>query len=360
MISSASDLHSGLSASGATMKAPAPERPVPVLVALSSAERARFFPDDLTRADYPVAIDWHTMPEKLSAPEWAALLSRIDPEVIVGGWKMPPLAGEMVGRCPSLRYLCYVAGSVRKKVDRSFIERGGVVSNWGDAVAPSVAECALMLTLMCLRQATRFALDLHVDRGWRTPGAPLPLGLYRRKVGIHGFGAVARALLRLLAPFGAQIEAFSEPVPETVFAAHGVRKAASLAALYRENDVVIVVEALTPLTRGSVDAAILAGLRPGAVLVNVGRGPIIDDPALEKLAARGEVQIGLDVFATEPLPPASPLRGLRNVTLLPHTAGPTIDWYPLCGRRALDNLRAWLAGGTPPDAVSLQRYDVST
>jgi phosphoglycerate dehydrogenase-like enzyme len=221
-----------------------------------------------------------------------------------------------------------------------------------------------MLAMMCLRQATRYALEMHADRVWLTPGRnpqlPRPRSLLRRRVGIHGFGAVAHALIRLLAPFGTRIEAFSDPVPDDVYAAHGAAKAHDLAALYRDNDVVFIVEALTPATRHCVNAALLSQLRPGAVLVNVARGDLVDEPALAALAARGEVQIGLDVFAAEPLPADSPLRGLRNVSLLPHTAGPTIDWYPHCGRRTMANLAAWLAGRMPPDAISLRRYDMAT
>lgn len=343
-------------------------KPVSVLVALSAAERACFFPGDgLTDFCPPAPLcweEWEGMSDAPSTAEWEAMLPRVNPAVILGGWKMPPLTRELLRRCPDLRYVCYLVGSVRKKVDRSFIERGGVVTNWGDEAAPTVAECALMLAMMCLRRATNYALEMHVDRVWLTPSRnpelPRPRSLLGRRVGLHGFGAVARALLRLLEPFGVRVEAFSAPVPASVYAEHGVTGARDLASLYRDNDVVFIVESLTPQTQGCVDEALLGRLRPGSVLVNVARGGLVDEAALARLAARGEVQVGLDVFATEPLPADSPLRGLRNVTLLPHTAGPTIDWYPHCGRRALRNLSAWLGGETPPDAMSLERYDGAT
>ncbi len=343
------------------------QRPVAVLPALSPSERSAFFPQDLMQFDYPVAIkwqEWKGCSEKPDLLEWEAMLPELNPEVIVGCWKMPPLNQKLLTRCSALRYVCYLAGSVRKKIDRSFLERGGVITTWGDEAAPSVAECALMLAMMCLRQATRFALEMHVDRTWRSPASypdlPRPLTLIGKRVGIHGFGAVALSLQRLMAPFATRIEAFSQPVPDTLYTKHGIKKAESLASLYRDNDVVFIAESLTLHTQGSVDAALLDQLRPGSVLVNVARGPIIDEKALEALAMRGQVQIGLDVFTTEPLPMESPLRGLRNVTLLPHTGGPTIDCYPNCGRRARRNFMSWLAGEVPPDSLSLARYDMAT
>jgi phosphoglycerate dehydrogenase-like enzyme len=343
---------------------------IPVLLALTPSERERFFKERAPEYfEFPQGrkirwLRWDVTDEESDADGWEKILPRLNPAAIIGAWEMPPLTTGLLARCPALRGFFYLAGSVRAKIPREFIEHGGIVTNWGDEAAPTVAECALMLALMCLRQATRYALEMHVDRAWTSPGKyprlPRPRSLLRRRVGIHGFGAVARALIRLLAPFGTHIEAFSAPVPDGVYAKHGVTKACDLAALYRDNDVVFIAEALTPETRQCVGAALLSQLRPGAVLVNVARGGLVDEPALAALAARGEVQIGLDVFTVEPLPADSPLRGLRNVSLLPHTAGPTIDWYPQCGRRAMKNLEAWLAGRMPPDAISPRQYDMAT
>jgi len=328
-----------------------------LLLLLSKHERAQFFPGrSLEESLGPLPLTVHEVPAAIPPGEFRALLATFRPEIILGAWSMPPLSRELLDLCPSLRYLCYLTGSVRRKVDRSFLERGGIVTNWGDAISPSVAECALMLTLMCLRQANRHALEMHVDRTW-TWTHPDSRSLFGKRIGLHGFGAVARALLSLLRPFGAVVEAYSEPVPPEVFAAHGVRQAASLASLYRGNTAVIVVEALTPNTRNSVGMEVLREMQPGSAFVNVARGAIVDDAALLWLASRGEVQIGLDVYSEEPLPADSPLRGMRNVVLLPHTAGPTPDWYPECARRAIGNLTDFLQKRKPKDSLPLERYD---
>lgn len=333
--------------------------PQRLLVALTKDEIALFFPRGFG-GDWSTPLEWYSAPEKMSCDAWKEMLGTVRPHIILGGWKMPEITYNIIEFVPEFAYLCYVTGTVREKIDRRFLERGGVISNWGDEAAPSVAECALMLTLMALRQATRYALDMHVLRIWPEIKAPRPLGLFDRKVGIHGFGSVACAILPMLRPFNVQIEAWSAPVPPAVFREHGVRQAESAAALYRENDIVILAEGLTPETVGSVSREILLGMKPGSAFINVARGAIVDEDALHALAARGDVQLGLDVFATEPLPANSPLRSRPNVSLLPHTAGPTIDRYPACGTRALRNLDLWLRGQTPEDLVTLQRYDVST
>ncbi len=335
-----------------------PLRNARVLVAMTESSRERFFPQGLV--NLPANIECLLLDEIPSEGDWETLLKEWKPDVVMGDWEMPSISARIVQECPGLGYVCYVTGSIRKRVDRTFLEQGGVVSNWGSSIAPSVAECALMLALMGLRQATRFSLEMHVDKGWRVAEGPAPLGLFRRKVGFYGFGAVARALLKLLAPFDVSVEAHSEGVPRTLFDDHGVKMAESLESLFSQNEVVFVMEGLHAKSRGSVGEAVLSGMQPGSVLVNVARGAIIDEAALERLALQGRVQIGLDVFATEPLPDHSPLRGLRNVALLPHTAGPTIDWYPVCGERALHNLGTWLAGEVPTDSVSLEKYDAST
>lgn len=333
---------------------------VKIAVVLTEQERATFFPQGLGAAVEACEVASINNPAELSEAQWEAFLLQTQPEILIGCWSLPRVSERIVEHSPQLRHIAYVTGSLSKKVARSFIERGGYATNWGDEAAYSVAECALMLGLMSLRKATRFAMEMHVDRGWSPRGEPRGLSLFNRRVGIYGFGAVARKLIELLKPFNVEIEAYSAPVPSQVFAAAGVREAESLHSLFAGNDVVFIVEALTPATTNSVDQSVLSQLQDNCVVVNVGRGAVVDEVALAQLAEKGKVHIGLDVYASEPLAADSPLRGLRNVTLLPHTAGPTIDFYPACGARALRNVETYLRGEVPPDHNDLKRYDLAT
>lgn len=336
-----------------------PFYPMRALIALSSRERRSFFDDTLERRLAGLLPEARWLAPEREAGRWHEALRAQNPDIVLGGWDMPPLDTRAIEACPGLRYVCYLTGSVRGKVAREFLERGGIVTNWGGTISRTVAECALMLTLDCLRQATRFAFELHVDRGWREPGGPPPRSLFERRVGIHGFGAVALELLKLLRPFGCDVEVWSEPVPEEVFERHGVRRAESLTALFSRNDVVIEAEALTPQSRGSVGWPQLGRLAPGAVFVNIARAAIVEEEALLRLAAEGRVQIGLDVFHAEPLPADYPLRGLRNVTMVPHIGGPTPDRYRDCTVHALDNLARFMAAKEPRGRFTIESYDLS-
>jgi len=327
-----------------------------ILVVLSEQERELFFPGDLRQRLGALVPESRWKPP-METSAWRELLHAEDPEILLGAWSLPPIDGKLLAECPSLAFLCYVAGSLRSRIPRTYWQRGGVASNWGNVISNTVAECALTLALGCLREAPRYCHGMHVEKIYPSRDCPPPRSLFNRRVGIHGFGNIARALVKLLAPFEVSIEAWSVPVPPEVFAQTGVRQAASLLDLFANNDVVIDVEALTPESEGSVDESVIAALKPGAVFVNVGRGKVVDEAALAKRVVAGEISVGLDVYASEPLPADSPLRGLPNALLFPHTGGPTVDRYPACGRAALDNLDAFLAGRPLPQEFTLAMFD---
>jgi phosphoglycerate dehydrogenase-like enzyme len=98
----------------------------------------------------------------------------------------------------------------------------------------------------------------------------------------------------------------------------------------------------------------------GGVFVNVGRGLVVDEAAMARVAAEGRLQVALDVYEQEPLPAESRLRGMPNVTLLPHLGGPTRDRRRDSGALALKNLRAFLRGEALESLVTLEVYDRAT
>jgi phosphoglycerate dehydrogenase-like enzyme len=301
---------------------------------------------------FPEAVYIHPREES----QWCDRLHALAPEIIVTAWESAPIPVSL----PSLRYICHVTGSVRHHIARELVERGVLVTNWGSVAAETVAEGALMMTLAALRRAQFFGDLLHRQGGWMN----LPAGtqsLYDRRVGIHGFGQVAQRLLPLLKPFRCEVRAFTTGIPAERYAELGVERSESLADLFTWADVIIEAEALTPASRGMVSEELLRLLRPHCTFVNVGRGGVVNQAALQRLAADGTIRFALDVYDYEPLPSDSPLRGLvANVTLFPHVGGPTDERMPLCGQFALRNLAAYLAGTTPEAVVTTEVYDRAT
>jgi phosphoglycerate dehydrogenase-like enzyme len=280
----------------------------------------------------------------------------VDPDVLLAGWKTPPLTPAPP---PGLRYLCYIAGSVRRLVDRAQIENGLLVTNWGGSVSRVVAECALMLTLVCLRRGGHWIPAMRANGAWKDARTETA-SLFGRKVGIHGFGLIARELTHLLRPFGVDIEVCAPETDPALYAAYGVRPAASLERLFAGNDVVIELAPLNPGTVGIVTERLLRLIPTGGVFINVGRGAVVDEAALLRVAREGRIQVGLDVYAMEPLPGDSGLRALSNVALLPHLGGPTSDRCRDAGAFACRNLQAFSEGHSLESVISPEIFDVST
>ena len=193
-----------------------------------------------------------------------------------------------------------------------------VVIAAGTANARSVAEYTLGAALALARTIT--VHDRRVRAGqWRRD---LGIELAGRTWGVIGFGSTGRAVATLVSGVTHQVLAYDPYAP----ADHGAGQAArrvSLEVLLRESDIVSVHLPSTPSTRGLLDAATLAQMRPGSLLVSVGRGDVLNEESLASALAHGPLAgAALDVRATEP-PTPGPLDDLDNVILTPHVAGLT-------------------------------------
>jgi len=290
----------------------------------------------------------------------AAALQEIRPEIILTGWSSRPLPPDWLASsdCP-LRYVCHLAGSVKALVPRQFIGRGGLVSNWGELAADSVAEHGLLLALAALRNLAGWEAAIE-QCGGRHSIALRTRTLFHQPVGIHGFGAVARSLIKLLRPFGSQIRVYSAGVPEATILKEGVEACDSLEGLFAKSHVLFECEGLISKSENSVRAEILAALPDGAVFVNIARGRLVDEAALLREAAQGRIRIALDVVRDEPLTKDSPLYQVPGAIFSPHIGGPTSDLYPRFGNFALNNIERYLYGEKPLALVTPEIYDRST
>jgi phosphoglycerate dehydrogenase-like enzyme len=328
------------------------------VIALSDAEIQDFFPGELWSDLQQLLPGARRFPVPAPDPQaWPGLWRNSPAEMLITGWQTPSLNSTVsAADLRPLRYVCHLAGTVRKLIPRELIGNGLVVTNWGAAISGTVAECALMLILMALRRASHWSIAMHREGAWKDSSV-FTQSLIDRRVGIHGFGAISQRLVPMIRPFTDRITAFSPQVPDRILIQYGVARAASLNDLFATSDVVVELAAGTPQNFHIVTEELLRSIPDGGVFVNVGRGNVVDETALIRVATEGRLQVALDVFETEPLPPDSPLRGLPNVTLLPHLGGPTRDRRRDSGQLALKNIRAWLHGEPLEALVTLDVYD---
>jgi phosphoglycerate dehydrogenase-like enzyme len=222
------------------------------------------------------------------------------------------------------------------------------VTNAPGANDVAVAEWTVMAILALLKDALRHHLGI-LDGRWDM-AAPGVHELAGRTVGIVGVGRIGLAVARRLAAFepGRLLYADVRPAPGGL----GLERV-ELEDLLAASDAVTLHVPLLPATRGLVDARRLARIKPGAVLVNAARGPVVDEAALVAALDAGRLRAAaLDVFCEEPLPAGHPLRARPDVLLSPHLAGSTAEARRRMLAAALRNLDRVLRGGDPADVVN--------
>ena len=289
---------------------------------------------------------------------YSEALQEAGAEIVITGWDSPTITVRTLEANPQLRYMCHLTGTLRAHVERQAIEKGLLVSNWGSLIGPEVAEGALVGIFACLKRTTQRAFLMHRDRGW-LQGDSDGESLFRKRVGLHGFGAIAQALVRLLRPFECEVSTFSPHAPDEVLQQHQVKRVTELRELYASNRIISVHASDIPANHHIVNSEVLRAMQDGAVLVNTARGAVIDTAALVEELQKGRIHASLDVFETEPLPADSPLRGLLSCQLTCHEAGVGGDSTKF-GDYAVENIRRYIGGEPVDSVVDLPRYDLMT
>jgi lactate dehydrogenase-like 2-hydroxyacid dehydrogenase len=228
------------------------------------------------------------------------------------------------------------------------------VSNTPDVLTDTTADLAILLLLMATRRAGEGERELREGRwtGWR-PTHMMGRSLHGKLLGLVGFGRIAQATARKAhAAFGMQIGYHGRhPAAPQIEQETGARYFAALDELVAQADVISLHCSGGAETFHLIDAARLARMKPGAVLVNTARGPVVDEAALaEALAARRIAAAGLDVYEQEPRVHPG-LLPLQNVVLLPHLGSATEETRTAMGMRVAENLAEFFAGRPLRDAV---------
>lgn len=248
----------------------------------------------------------------------------------------------LIEALPNLRMIALTGGRSPSLDLDACADRGIVVSNTGGAaVTASTAECAWMLLLACARHLPRATRSM--DSGAWQHGVPLGATLEGKRLGIVGLGRLGRRVAGYGRAFGMDVVAWSQNLTAEAAAAAGATRV-DKAELFATADAVSLHLVLSDRTRNIVAAPELAAMRPGTILVNTARGPLVDEPALLDALRSGRIAAGLDVFHTEPLPAGHPLRALPNVVLTPHLGYSVTPAFAQFYAESLDNIAAYLDG----------------
>jgi phosphoglycerate dehydrogenase-like enzyme len=254
-----------------------------------------------------------------------------------------PLPGSLIDRLPRLRMLG-ITGARNLSLDLAACTRRGVVvcNTVGSSGAESAtAELALGL-LLAVARAIPLG-DAAIRAGGFQAGVPVGMTLAGKTLGIIGLGRLGGAMAKYGLALGMEVLAWSPNLTAERAAEAGVELATKDDLLAR-SDAISLHLVLSPRSRGTLGAAELARMKPGAILVNTSRGPLVDEPALIEALRAGRIRAGLDVFDREPLPQGHELRHLPGTVLTPHLGyGVAETWrhfYP----QSVENALAFLDG----------------
>ena len=278
----------------------------------------------------PGIVDEDAMVTALSRGNIAAVLLR----------GSPPLTERVFAAARGLKIVAKHGAGV-DSVDLASATRHRIaVMVAGGANADAVAEHSLTLMLCLTREVPRF--DRETRRGaWRDL-KHFTREFHTLTVGIVGYGQIGERTARLVQACGAKVVVHTRSKPSLP---EGMSLESDLDRLLERVDILSLHCPLTDKTRGMIGAAQFARMKPGALLVNTARGPVIDEPALVAALRNGQLAgAGLDTFATEPPDAANPLFALPNVLVTPHIAAATTDAMMRMGTIAASNIISYLRG----------------
>jgi len=259
------------------------------------------------------------------------------------------MGGEFFRSAPKLK-LVQLLSAGYDRVDVEAARKAKVpVANNGGANAIAVSEHAILLMLAVLKRLVSFHNDVVAGK-WRPSIADPPVyEMSGRTLGIVGLGNIGKKVARRAAAFDMRVQYYDDiaRLSEDQEDALGVRFVL-FTELLRTSDIVSLHVPLDDTTRNLIGARELAMMKKSAVIINTCRGPVIDESALYKaLKDRQIAAAGLDVMVEEPPSPNHPLFTLPNVTLTPHSAGPTWENWTARFRNGFDNIERVAAGRAP-------------
>ncbi len=277
-----------------------------------------------------------------------------DVEVLLRGFLSAEAFDRLLSRSPRLTWVHSASAGVERVLTSAGRERGLVVTNARGVFSDPIAEYVLMMILAVSRRLPQL-LELQRERTWQPlEGAEL----HDVTVGIVGLGSIGTAVARLASAFGCRVvatrrrsgagETPAEAVSGMDEATADIERVSGpegLTELLAESDFIVLAAPLTPETEGMIDETALAAVKPGAWLINVARGRLVDERALLRALRDGPLGGAvLDTFREEPLLPGSPFYDLSNVIVTPHTSWSSGRVLDRSVELFCDNLKRYAAG----------------
>jgi phosphoglycerate dehydrogenase-like enzyme len=266
-----------------------------------------------------------------------AIARAADAEVVFAGrW-----SDDLWKAAPRLRWVQSGGAGVERFLTPDFIGSSVVLTNAAGVYAIPIAEHVIALVLAFARGLHR-TIRSQMARQWEYPEVREVVG---STLGVVGLGAIGTEVARRAKGLGMRVLAVRRRPDRASEFADAVRGADALPWLLAESDHIALCAALTHRTRHLIGEAELKVMKPTSYLINIGRGGLIDEPALiSALQSSAIAGAGLDVFAQEPLPADSPLWDMPNVIITPHHAGDSPHSHDRLMALFCENLRRYLAG----------------
>jgi D-3-phosphoglycerate dehydrogenase len=291
--------------------------------------------------DVELGADW-------SDAELAQRIGEYDGILIRSATKLTP---DLIDRAAKLRVIGRAGVGVDNVDVPAATRRGIVVANAPESNVVTAAEHTMALLLALARNIPQAHASL-VDGRWERSKFS-GVELYEKTLGILGFGRIGQLVAQRARGFGMRILAFDPYVSAERYRELGVEKAADPEEIYANADFITVHLPKTAETQGFVDEQAFARMRDGVRILNVARGGLIDEGALERALDSGKVAgAALDVFASEPMT-EHPLFGHPNVVVTPHLGASTAEATDRAGYQSAEQVVAALTGGVVSTAVNI-------
>lgn len=296
-----------------------------------------FDAEQIQRLEHLGRVQWNVTGQQLTQIQLCEMIQGKD--ICITGWNTPVLDRAVLANADRLKLIAHTGGSVKPYVPDDAYEKGVRVISGNRLFSISVAEGVIAYALASLRNIPQFSSGLKHGI-W--PNSFENRSLLDKRIGLVGYGMVARSLVEMLKPFGCTIFIHADYMSREELATQNLVKS-ELNEIFAQCDIVSLHCGMTDRNYHLIEKKLFGSMKKGALFINTARGAVMNEADFCKVfQARTDLTAVLDVYEQEPLPVDSPLLRLDNVLCMPHMAGPTTDRRLNVTRSLLDDIERFL------------------